>query len=107
MRKLVAVAAVIVILAGCFGESEPDTAAERKMESMNNAMDAGTFPLSLDQSTTEDIVEYMGRSVDGIAAGSGDFRKLQFEMEDGSILYFAMKPAPGGGLVLDHFTAEE
>lgn len=106
-RQCIAAVGILLLLAGCFGETEPDTLAEQKMEEMGEAMDDGALPLRLDRSTTEDVIEYMGRSVDQITRGTGDLRELRFEMDDGSVLYFAMKPASTGGLILDHFNADD
>ena len=106
MKRVIGIVLIGIALAGCFGSSEPPTEAEKKVDQMETQMDAGTLPLHLNRSSTEAIIDYMGRSTDSQERGSGDLRLWKFRLGDGSTLVFALKPATGGGLVLDHFKAE-
>lgn len=84
-----------------------ETLAAEKLKAMESEMDSGTFALSLDRSTIENIVEHMGREPDSRRRASvGDLRYFGYSFDDGSELVFAMKPASEGGLVLNHIEAD-
>ena len=105
MKRLLGFIAIISMTIFLFSCSEPST-ARKKMKAMENSMDSGSFPLKLDRSGLEDVVNYMGRSADSMQRGLGDKRELVYEFHDGSKLIFVMKPNPAGGLLLDFFKAE-
>lgn len=82
---------MLIGLPGC-GDL-PQTEADRKVQELKAAMDAGTFRLGVG---LERIADVMGRAADS-RERRGNERLLTYNMDDGSKVVFVVVPRGGEG----------